>query len=65
MKLLHWDDLPEKGIRYTRQHLYRRIGDGTFPRPIKIGEQRVAFVESEIDDWIAERIAERDGPEAA
>ena len=33
--------------------------DPNFPRPVKIGERSVAWVESEISEWIDARIAER------
>jgi len=32
---------------------------GKFPLPVPIGEKRFAFVESEIQQWIDERIAAR------
>mgnify|MGYP000423235270 CR=1 FL=1 len=32
--------------------------DPTFPKPIKIGARSVAWIESEIDQWIYERIAQ-------
>jgi prophage regulatory protein len=35
--------------------------DGKFPRPIKIGDRAVGFVESELDELIEQRIAVRDG----
>ncbi len=31
--------------------------DPTFPRPIKIGKRASAWVESEVDAWIHDRIA--------
>lgn len=31
--------------------------DPTFPKPIKIGARAVAWVQSEVDAWIAQRIA--------
>jgi len=34
---------------------------GKFPRRVQLGERMVGWVESEIDDWIAQRAAERDG----
>jgi predicted DNA-binding transcriptional regulator AlpA len=34
---------------------------GRFPRPVNIGEATLGFVESEIDEWAEQRIAERDG----
>ena len=33
--------------------------DPSFPKPILIGARSVAWVESEIDDWITARIAAR------
>lgn len=33
--------------------------DHTFPRPVKIGERAVAWVEDEISEWVDARIAER------
>ena len=46
----------------------RRAKEGRFPKPVKLGEGpngRIAFVESEILEWNAQRLAERDGGEAA
>jgi prophage regulatory protein len=61
MKLLSFDDLRTvKGIRYSRPHLYRLISAKRFPRPVKLGENCVAFPEHEIDAWLKDKIAERD-----
>ncbi len=30
---------------------------GTFPKAVNISERRVAWIESDIDQWISERIA--------
>jgi prophage regulatory protein len=64
-RLLNRDDLRERGIRFSRAHLHRLILAGKFPSPIKLGENRNAWVESEISNWIAARIAERDAERAA
>jgi prophage regulatory protein len=40
--------------------LYRLISARKFPRPIKIGQCAVAWVSSEVADWVRERIADRD-----
>ena len=34
--------------------------DKTFPRPVHISAKSVAWVESEVETWIAERINKRD-----
>lgn len=39
--------------------------DPTFPKPVKIGARRIAFVESEVDAWIDSRIAARDSKAGA
>jgi prophage regulatory protein len=60
MTLLDHDGLNAKGIKYSKAHLWRLVKVGKFPAPIRLGEARSAWVESEIDKWIADRIAERD-----
>jgi prophage regulatory protein len=44
----------------SRTRIYADIEAGTFPRPVKIGGRCIAFVESEIDEWIAARMTARD-----
>ena len=38
--------------------MYKKIKEGTFPKPIKIGIRSVGWVESEVDDWIRRCIHE-------
>ena len=40
---------------------YEMMGVGQAPRPVKIGPRAVAWVDSELAEWRATRIAERDG----
>jgi prophage regulatory protein len=40
----------------SRSSIYIRISQGTFPKPIKLGEHAIGWVESEIDDWIGKLI---------
>lgn len=44
----------------SRSALYREVAAGTFPRGVRIGDNAVAWVEAEVADWIAARIAVRD-----
>jgi len=39
-----------------RSTIYLRIEQGTFPRPIKLGERAVGWIQAEIDTWVAQRI---------
>lgn len=42
-----------------RTSIYKRINEGTFPAPVKIGNSS-AWVESEIDEWVNKVISERE-----
>ncbi|ADM99727.1 AlpA family transcriptional regulator [Dickeya dadantii] len=54
--------LPEVQRRtgYSKAWVYRLMARKQFPSAVKIGSRAIAFVESEIDEWINQRIAERD-----
>ncbi|MEB5890305.1 helix-turn-helix transcriptional regulator [Enterobacter roggenkampii] len=41
---------------YGKAWIYRLISEGLFPQPIKIGTRAIAFIESEVDEWIASAI---------
>lgn len=41
---------------YGKAWIYRLINEGLFPPPIKIGSRAIAFVESEVDEWIVSAI---------
>lgn len=43
---------------FSRSTLYLRIAAGSFPRPISLGGRSVGWVDSEVDAWIASRVAE-------
>jgi prophage regulatory protein len=47
--------LPEVKFRtgLSRSTIYRRISEGTFPKPRRIGGAIVAWTECEIDGWVA------------
>ena len=49
----------------ARSTVYKYIAEGTFPKPISLGERCVGWLESEVHDWILARIAERDLQTAA
>ena len=43
----------------ARSTVYKFIAEGRFPKPVKLGVRMVAWVESEIQEWIQDRIDER------
>jgi prophage regulatory protein len=45
----------------SRSTLYRLMGEGRFPKPINLcGGRSVGWLESEIDNFLLERVAKRD-----
>jgi prophage regulatory protein len=63
MKFLFDADLRERGINFSRQHRYRLIKKGKFPKPVKPGGDpngANAWVDTEIDAYQADCVAARD-----
>ena len=52
-------------ICLSKTHLYRKINASQFPRPVPLGPQKVAFLESEVEAWMAARLQARDKEEGA
>ena len=44
----------------SRSTIYLRVAQGAFPKPIQLGSRAVGWAEAEVDQWIADRIADRD-----
>ena len=60
MRFIRFPQLKEKGITFTRQHVGRLQKAGKFPRSVPLGENTKPFIEEEIDEYLASRVAERD-----
>jgi prophage regulatory protein len=59
--LLRFPDLKAvKGITFSRSHLARLEEAGVFPKRVKIGANTIVWLESEVDAYIASKIAARD-----
>jgi len=41
----------------SKSTIYSRIAEGTFPKQIPVGPRLVVWVESDIQNWIAEQVA--------
>lgn len=57
-QLLTLRDVIDK-VAMSKTYIYEMGKKGTFPKPVKFGISS-RWVESEIDEWIEARIAERD-----
>jgi prophage regulatory protein len=55
--------LPElcKRVGLGRSTLYALVQRGQFPRPIPLSQRTVGWSAAEVEQWIAERIAQREG----
>jgi prophage regulatory protein len=54
-----------RAVGLSRQEIWRRRRDGTFPEPVRFGGRRVGYAAEEINQWAKARIAERDARMAA
>jgi prophage regulatory protein len=59
LKLVSKKDLKSVyGIPYSFVHSARLEHAGSFPTRIELGECRVAWLAEEVEEWIAERVAQ-------
>jgi prophage regulatory protein len=58
LRALTITDVMEK-IGGGRTFIYRAMQANAFPKPIRVG-RRSSWIESEVEQWLTERIAERD-----
>jgi len=47
-------------VKYSAQHIARLEKAGSFPKRVKLGQNRVAWLLSEIEDWIDDRLQRRE-----
>jgi hypothetical protein len=61
MKMLSYEDLKDRGIRFHPASLSRMVRQGRFPRPVKLSGVpggRKSWAEQVIDEWLARRLEE-------
>jgi prophage regulatory protein len=46
-------------IPYSLNHLRRLEAQGQFPRRIRIGANRIAWLRNEVEQWLADRVEAR------
>jgi prophage regulatory protein len=46
-------------IPYSLNHLRRLEAQGDFPRRIRIGANRIAWLRDEVEQWLADRVEAR------
>ncbi len=44
----------------ARSTIYKYIAENLFPKPVSLGTRSVAWVEEEIEEWILDKIEQRD-----
>ena len=49
-------------VLYSPAHIARLEAAGTFPTRVRLGQNRVGWVEQEVFDWIQIRISQREKP---
>ncbi|MBU3625811.1 AlpA family phage regulatory protein [Polynucleobacter sp. JS-Safj-400b-B2] len=50
----------ERMTSLSKTSIYNLINDGEFPAPIRLLDNKVAWVQTEIQEWIIEKIYKRD-----
>ena len=61
MRILSKRQLKEL-VLYSPQHVARLEAAGKFPQRIRLGQNRVGWLEAEVMDWLQQRIDAREVP---
>jgi prophage regulatory protein len=59
MRVLKIDAVATR-VSFHPVHIRRLVRHDKFPAPIRLGENRVAWIEAEIDEWLEGKRQERD-----
>jgi prophage regulatory protein len=55
----------KKRVGLGKTAIYKRVREGSFPRPIRVTSRAVAWLPAEVDAWVKARVAERDRANSA
>lgn len=58
LKIVRLPEATEK-TGLSRSTIYDLISKGKFPKQIKLSPRTMGFLESELDEWVADRAANR------
>ena len=53
--ILRLKDVKQR-IGLSRSTIYQRISEGTFPKPISLGDRAIGWLDSDVDGWLDQRI---------
>ena len=59
MRVSFAEDGTTRGITFSRRHLKRLEDERKFPLRVVLGENKIGWVVTEVDEWLASRLAER------
>ena len=45
---------------YSRTQIFKLRSEGKFPKPVPLGEKRIAFIREEVVQWYQAKVAARD-----
>lgn len=58
-RLIRWPAVKNRCGFESRVTAWRWEAEGRFPKRVKVGPNTVAWIEREIDEWLAERASQR------
>ncbi len=58
MRFLKLKEVMEK-TALNRSAIYRKMSEDAFPKSVNLGDRAVAWVESEVDDWMESILSTR------
>jgi len=60
MRFLRLNEVKER-VGLGRTSIYKLVNENNFPKPVRVLGRNVAWIDSEIDEWMMQRIADERG----
>ncbi|WP_210448043.1 AlpA family transcriptional regulator [Vibrio crassostreae] len=58
MRFLKLKEVMQK-TALSRSAIYRKMDEGSFPKSVSLGDRAVAWVDTEVEDWMEACLGER------
>jgi prophage regulatory protein len=47
---------------YSPSSIFRKVADGSFPPPVKLGDKKAFWLREDVEKWLADKIRARHTP---
>ena len=54
--IVFYEELKSFGVPFARSHMYVLMREGKFPQAMKLTENKIAWIRTEVEQWVQDKI---------